>query len=516
MQRFAEQVDMTQIPEKIVQRLRTCTTFPTPPAVAMQVIQLAQDAEIDLGRVAEAVSTDPAIAAKVMRIANSAMYARRRQSTNLRQALIVLGLNATLTLALSFTLVGALRRDQHRAFDFNAYWRRAILAATWAKLLASEFDRRDAEEIFLAALLQDIGMLALDRIAPEVYAGIMPFRLEHARVCQHEQSCIGTDHRVLGAWLLKSWNLPAQQVRAVQHSHDITAGGVEPEHREFIKCVALSGELADTWLTNRSELGIARVAQIVQKALSIDHYRLGEMFTLIGQQIPVAQNLFEMELFDPAHLQEIMDTARETLMIRNLHTLSEMQELRTKERKLSAENSALKHENVLDPLTGTRNRRYFEEAAEREFTTTAQRLNSPLSVIFVDLDHFKDVNDTYGHKTGDAMLREVANVLKNGLRESDIVARYGGDEFVLLLPGADAGQADAVAKRIVASVRTCRIEAGNGQQIGITLSLGVATCDSQNRFATSQELLAAADAALYHSKRNGRDRYTLYETIKAA
>lgn len=103
-----------QIPEKIAQRLRTCTSFPTPPAVAMQVIALAQDPDIDLARVADTVSGDPAIAAKVMRIANSAMYARRRHSTNLRQALIVLGLNATLTLALSFTLVSTLRRDSSR------------------------------------------------------------------------------------------------------------------------------------------------------------------------------------------------------------------------------------------------------------------------------------------------------------------------------------------------------------------------------------------------------------------
>jgi diguanylate cyclase (GGDEF)-like protein len=507
---------MEPIPDKIVQRLRTCTTFPTPPAVAMHVIQLAQDPEIDLGRVATAVSTDPAIAAKVMRIANSAMYARRRQSTNLRQALIVLGLNATLTLALSFTLVGTLRRDPPKGFDFNAYWRRGLLAATWAKLIATEFNRRDAEEIFLAALLQDIGMLALDRIAPEVYAGITPFQLDHARLCQHERSCVGTDHCAVGAWLLKSWNLPAQQIRAVQHSHDILASGVEAEHREFIKCVAISGELADVWLTNRNDIGIARVAQAAQKSLSIEHHRLGQMFTIIGEQIPVAQGLFEMELFDPAHLQEITETARETLMIRNLHALSEVQNLKKKTSKLSEENSALKTESARDPLTGTHNRRSFEDAAEREFNATARSLNSPLSVVFVDLDHFKMINDTHGHQAGDSMLRDVAAVLTAGLRDSDIVARYGGDEFVLLLPGADAGQATAVAKRIMNAVHARRTDIGNGRQVGITLSMGVATCDSRSRFSSVQELLAAADAALYHSKRAGRDRFTLYETIRAA
>ena len=222
---------MSQIPEHILQRLRTCTNFPTPPPVAMRVLQLAQNPEIDLAKVADAVSADPAIAAKVMRIANSAMYARRRQSANLRQALITLGLNATLTLALSFTLVTALKKTSTGGFDFQAYWRRTVLSAAWGKLLASELGRRDAEEIFLASLLQDLGMLVVDKLWPEVYEGIAPFKIEHARICQHEQNCIGTDHRSIGSALLGIWNMPASLVQAVQHSHDPSAAGVEGERQ---------------------------------------------------------------------------------------------------------------------------------------------------------------------------------------------------------------------------------------------------------------------------------------------
>ena len=143
----------------------------------MRVLQLAQNPDIDLGKVADAVSADPAIAAKVMRIANSAMYARRRQSTNLRQALITLGLNATLTLALSFTLVTALKRSSTGGFDFQAYWRRTILSAAWGKLLATELGRRDAEEIFLASLLQDLGMLVVDKLWPRFMRALPRSRL---------------------------------------------------------------------------------------------------------------------------------------------------------------------------------------------------------------------------------------------------------------------------------------------------------------------------------------------------
>lgn len=506
---------MSEIPEKIMQRLKTCTSFPSPPPVAMRVISMAQEPEIELARVAEIVSADPAIAAKVMRIANSAMYARRRQSTNLRQALIVLGLNATLTLALSFTLVSTLRRDASTGFDFAAYWRRAILAATWGKMLATDLNRRDAEEIFLAALLQDIGMLAIDRIAPDVYAGISPFQLEHGRVCQHEQSCLGTDHRSVGSWLLSSWNMPAGLVRGIQHSHDSGAGGVEPEHREFVRCVALSGELANVWLSDRSETAIRRVRDQVQRQLAINPNRMIELFDMIGKQIPVAEDLFDTDMMPPDQIQEILDSAREVLVVRNLYEIDRSKDLEHQKTRLKEENSALRMENERDALTGAYNRRAFEDAIEREFAV-AVRNGWPLSLIFVDIDRFKAINDTHGHPGGDTMLRKVVQLLGSTLRDSDIVARYGGDEFVLMLPGVGIKEVEVIARRLVENARSSKVDSGAGKSFGITLSLGIATHDASTGFGSSQELLAAADAALYHSKRNGRDQLTSYEQIRAA
>jgi len=506
---------MSQIPEHILQRLRTCTNFPTPPPVAMRVLQLAQNPDIDLAKVADAVSADPAIAAKVMRIANSAMYARRRQSSNLRQALITLGLNATLTLALSFTLVSALKRASTGGFDFQAYWRRTILSAAWGKLLASELGRRDAEEIFLAALLQDLGMLVVDKLWPEVYEGIAPFKIEHARICQHEQNCIGTDHRAIGSALLGIWNMPAGLVQAVQHSHDPSGAGVEGDDKTFVRVVAMSGELSDVWLGARNETSLRRVGQQAHKFLNIQPHRLGEMFDLVKEQLPVAEELFQMELYDAAQLQDISEAARETLMVRNLYTLAENSDLKGSKKQLEEENSELKVENVRDPLTNAHNRRYFEESLAREFETAAKHA-WPLSVVFVDLDKFKQVNDGFGHQAGDAILQTVAELLRDTLRDSDIVARYGGDEFVLLLPGVDSEQADRVGIRVCEAARSRTAQTADGRSVGITLSLGIVTCDSQNTFDSPKALLAAADTALYHSKRNGRDRYTCYEAIKAA
>lgn len=506
---------MVQLPEGIANRLKTCTSFPSPPPVAMKVIELAQNPEIDLGTVADTISGDPAIAAKVMRIANSALYARRRQSSNLRQALIVLGLNATLTLALSFTLVASLRKAPPKGFDFDAYWRRAILAGTWGKLLASEFGRRDAEEVFLSALLQDIGMLAIDKIAPEVYDGISPFQLEHARVAQHEKTQMKTDHRMIGAWLLDSWNMPQHLSQAILHSHDLSAAGVDAEQKGFIRAVAMSGDLSDVWIGNRNEVAIRRAGIDAHRNLGILPNRLAEMFDIINEQLPVAENIFEMDLFDTDHLQDITDTAREILMIRNLHTISENRQLEEQNRELADEREELQQEVSKDGLTGAFNRRYFEDALAKEFAAAKQQ-NWPMSVIFVDLDRFKQINDSHGHQAGDQMLRDVAELLTNNLRSEDIVARYGGDEFVLLLPGLDAEAAEQIAARLVDGARGRSVTGAGGETVHITLSLGTATQDSSHEFDKPADLLAAADKALYHSKRNGRNQHTCYAAIKAA
>lgn len=155
---------------------------------------------------------------------------------------------------------------------------------------------------------------------------------------------------------------------------------------------------------------------------------------------------------------------------------------------------------LVDGLTGLANRRAAAEALRAE-AARASRLQTPLAVVLADLDGFKDVNDEYGHAVGDEVLRAFADVLRQTLRESDVAGRWGGEEFLLLLPGADEEGAIRLAERIRAVLAGRSIPGAPG--LRITASFGVAESDGE---CGGDELVAAADSALYRAKRAGRDR----------
>jgi diguanylate cyclase (GGDEF)-like protein/PAS domain S-box-containing protein len=165
----------------------------------------------------------------------------------------------------------------------------------------------------------------------------------------------------------------------------------------------------------------------------------------------------------------------------------------------------LREQAIRDPLTNLYNRRYLNETLERDLARM-KREKKPLSVIMIDLDHFKSVNDTYGHLTGDQFLIKLAQIISNSARGSDIACRYGGEEFLLVMPGASANAAFKRAEEIRRLCARTHVLCG-AEKVRVTASLGVAAFPLHGR--QGSDLIAKADVALYISKANGRNKVTL-------
>ena len=170
----------------------------------------------------------------------------------------------------------------------------------------------------------------------------------------------------------------------------------------------------------------------------------------------------------------------------------------------------LRVQAIRDPLTGLFNRRYMEESLERELRR-AVRNQQPLGVIMLDLDHFKEFNDSSGHEAGDAVLRELGNCIQTATRDYDLACRYGGEEFTIILLDASLDVAVTRAEKIRDTFKHLHVQHQNRHLPAGTLSLGVAGFPQHG--STTEAVLRAADAALYQAKHEGRDRVVVADAI---
>ncbi len=195
------------------------------------------------------------------------------------------------------------------------------------------------------------------------------------------------------------------------------------------------------------------------------------------------------------------DAELSAVICARLRTKSEWDELKQKTRKLQETLREVETLAHVDPLTGLCNRRRFDEVFSVEFKR-AIRYRQPLSCLLLDIDHFKNVNDTYGHGTGDRVLCDTVKLIQKSIRDVDMAARWGGEEFVVLSPNVPKEKALVVGERIRKAVSGHTFR---GIEKGVTISIGIASVPDPF-INTTQHLIQTADAALYDAKKNGRNR----------
>jgi len=177
--------------------------------------------------------------------------------------------------------------------------------------------------------------------------------------------------------------------------------------------------------------------------------------------------------------------------------------LRQRVREVEELQQGLKEQAVRDALTGLFNRRYLDETLERVLAHMTL-MGQPVSLVMLDVDHFKSINDTYGHKMGDRVLAVLGEILADSFRSGDIICRYGGEEFIAVLPGSPLEDARIKCEELRQELAATPIPLEHGHELYITISMGVATCPDHG--CAEEGLLQQADAALYTAKAAGRNR----------
>ena len=334
--------------DELHRRLEKCGNLPTLPGVAVQIIQLCQDPDADLHRMAETISLDPALSAAILRIVNSAYYGLSREIATLDHAVRLLGIDRVRTLALSFSIFGTLRQRHKGAGRLTTFWRRSLISGVaarslvrWAKtsdegvLIESEMLQGNGapaledEVLFLAGLLQDIGILVLREAFGEEYEEIFAQSGDdHLRLIELEKEQLGADHGEVGAWMARQWRLPEIFEFSLRGSHQPHQIEVSPELRITLRIVALSGLLADIWVMEDPTMATQYAMANATEMLDMDDEAVRNLLRTIADSLPETSNLFKIDVGDTDALNRILEQAQSALMEAEIQEVHESENIR--------------------------------------------------------------------------------------------------------------------------------------------------------------------------------------------
>ncbi|MBZ0331828.1 GGDEF domain-containing protein [Halomonas sp. ANAO-440] len=494
--------ELSPLPDTLRLRLGDCRTLPSLPAAAARVIGLARAPEPRLDDFATAIQQDPALTLRLLSMANSAYFSRSgNRVVTCHDAVSRLGLDATLAAAMSF---GLPRPGASDILEYDYLWQRSIIAALAAQQLAEQLCPEEAGQLFTTALIQDIGILALEAVDAERYSQQVPSLRNHDKLRETEHRLYGCDHSLVGAWLALSWGVPAAMAESIAESH----GPLEDGNPKRL-CLRLSCRIADGWLAHAPAAAFSDLLHQLAMLESLDIAMLVSVLEDLQQRLPTLAKLFEITCPPDINSTTLLAEAKELLFEQNLLLNQRLAEQRHELESLLARHDALDEQHRMDHLTRLANRPWLEKLLVQHFDN-AQIGNRPLSVMFIDLDHFKRINDLYGHRFGDEVLIRFAAALENMVREDDIAGRYGGEEFLVIMPNTRRDQASRLGARIRHYLASQPLAQTAGDPLHVTASIGIASLEDAD-FDTVSAMVDAADKAMYGVKHDGRDGVAHYE-----
>ncbi len=491
---------------QLLDKLREANALPSPPGVALEIIRLNQRDDIDIDELAEVVTRDPAIVAKLLRMANSSAFGRPGQVSDIRQAVMTLGLRSVNLLALSFSLASYDQGESNDRFDYSHYWTSSGVMTTSSHILARTHLPQFADEAFLSSILCDFGQLILAEVVADKYRRVLKKVAKSDQPLHEiEDELLGSNHAELGGELLEEWGLPPLICGAIKLHHDPESDeSADPDAKSLARILHISSRVADLYTGGELFSGLDALKAAAKDAFGMETSDCQALLEATENEMGEIVELLGLQCSDPAQIADIRMRATEHLVKQSLALNEQMVAVSADSAELKKRNTDLEARATTDSLTGLRNRGYFDEWIESE-SERAQQNAAPLGLLLLDVDHFKSVNDDHGHQAGDEMLRAVSRAVVNTARESDIVCRYGGEEIAVICPDTDADTLTRLAEAMRGAVGAVEITS-DGASIQRTVSIGGYAHAPGAGSHTCQQMIELADAELYRAKSEGRNR----------
>ena len=496
----------------IIERVRKAENLPSLPTVAVEILRLSRQDDAGADDLAAVIQNDPALTGKMLKMVNSSMFGIPREISSLKQAVAMLGSRTVKVMALSFSLADAVGGADGEGLDFEAYWRRSLSCAVAARLIGQSAAPRVAEEAFVAALLSDIGIVAAWKCIPELYLAVSAAQTEsEMHPTEVEVSLLGVTHARIGKELLTAWGLPENLCNAVGAHHGEGLAALAGASHELAKVVRAAAMVADLFCNEIPFPELEHVKALCLDSTGIDEAALEEILESLDSHVREAASMLSVQVGETIDYNQVRAEAAARLAqlsmqaeLERTESLKKEQQSRMEAQRLHEEKKAILEVASTDSLTRVANRAAFDKRLDEELKRAVER-GAPLGLIMMDVDHFKDFNDTHGHQAGDEVLRTVGDCLKGVVRDVGFVARYGGEEFAVVLAGMTA---DAV-RDLAESARTAVESTAatyDQNELRVTASFGVACFGSQLSSITTAQAIETADKLLYTAKHNGRNR----------
>lgn len=516
---------MTRPPEKIFEAVLTSNDLPTLPVIAAKLLTLTAQEDTTLSDIANLISQDMALSAKVLRVANSSFYSFPQQIASINQAVSILGINAVRSLVLSFSFLSLKGKYKNSLFDFEQFWERSMVEAAAAKLILEQVANADTEEAFLCGLLQNIGQLVFATTLSKEYDLVLQKELgnkagKNPDEEEVELETIGATHADIGYEVTGVWKLPESLRLPIKYHHQPLAFTEDNlRHKQNIRAVYLANLLANIFYSNTPEVYHKQFRNEAKQLLGLKVLEINTILRMIDKVIDQSAHFFGIKINPVKSVPEILQEANLRLSLINLsyeemnrELIKSKMELEKLTEELGQKNRLLENLANIDGLTEINNHRFFQNFLDSEINRSI-RSDRAISLLLADIDHFKKFNDTYGHQTGDFILKEFGRVTKEVIREYDLIARYGGEEFVFVLPETEQSEALVVAEKLRKTIEDYAFDDGINTY-HVTISIGVASARPTKNDFHKNDFIGFADEALYDAKNSGRNRVTLCNTKK--